>query len=210
MKKTLFLIVVLGGLITSQAYAAALSVTNAAALTGNFGLEVTMQGDTANAFVRDNSPDSETVFRANFQLKRNTISFVAPNSNVVFFAMQETGPPPDKGVIRLTMGKFADGRVFVRAFAGQNTPLNFRFIGGTIITPATTVIGVEWVKSDPGADNGQLRLYRNGLLQQNRLDVKNDALDIDHVRFGAPSLVDASTTGSYYLDSYESFRTLSP
>lgn len=188
------------------------SVLPAAALEGSYGLAVDVDGSTNRVYVQDNSPANETIFRAEFLFRRGTLTMVPPNNHVVFLGQQETLTPPAQPVIRLTIVRVADGRYFLRAFAYQNTGA-YRFIGGTGLGTnpnAIWKIGVEWKASDPGMNNGELRLYKNDGLQQQRTDLINEGLVVDQVRLGAIAFMDASSSGQYHMDSYASFRTFVP
>ncbi len=67
------LVVVGIGLLASTAGAASLGVETYAALNGtNYGLEITFDGTTAAAFVKDDTPAGETVYRAQFWFDVNT------------------------------------------------------------------------------------------------------------------------------------------
>ena len=56
-----------------------LAVTNAAAIDGNFGLEVIFDGTTTNAFVEDQTPADESTYNVEFKLRANNLTILAAN-----------------------------------------------------------------------------------------------------------------------------------
>jgi len=186
-----------------------LAVTGAAALEGSYGLAVNFDGSTNRVYVQDASPQAETVYRASFMLNRNDVDMALRANHVILLARQDQGADPDTSTIKLTMGRFGNGNYFCRAFIMQDNG-NFRFIGGLIITTFDVKIGIEWKASDSGQSNGLLRLYRNDVLKQELLNVNNENTRVDYVRLGAVAFVDATTSGTVFYDSFESYRTLSP
>ncbi len=207
-------ITVLAGLLMCLAVsngmaANSIAVTGEAAREGSFGLAATLDGSTNPAYVQDNSPDSETIYRASFITNRNDIDMVTAANHIIFLARQENDGTPDTSTIKLTMGRFGNGNYFCRAFVMQDNG-SFRFIGGLIITTFDVKIGIEWKASDAGQSNGFLRLYRNDVLKQEFTNVDNEDTRIDYVRLGAVTHIDATTSGTAFYDSFESYRTLSP
>jgi hypothetical protein len=195
---------------SSVAWGNTVFVDENAALEGGFGLAVDLNGAADRVYVQDNTPTDETVYRAEFLFRRSTLEMTSPNNHVILLGMQENPSPPHTGVIRLVIVRVGDGRYFIRAFAFQNTGA-YRFVGGTGVGTnpnAIWRIGVEWQVSDPGQDNGVLRLYKNGGLQVERLDLINEGQEVDFVRLGAVAFLDGSTNGQYHVDSFSSFRTL--
>lgn len=81
--------------------------------------------------------------------------------------------------------------------------------------PVTVVIEFQ-AESAPGAEDGIFSLTRSTAFNpslfegKTMTDLTNNGLNIDLVELGAPSGVDDGSVGSYNLDSFESYRTLSP
>ena len=190
----------------SAGAANSLDVNATAALEGNFGLEINHDGSTNLAYVETDSPDGESIYRAQFMIHPEA-SFVmdGPNNHALLLARQDS---PATSPFRLVLGRFRDGRQFIRAFFNQDNG-NFRFLGGMIIgVGSTTTVMIEWsAATSNGANDGVMRMYKNGNLLQQRSDIDNDTYVVDRVRLGAAAWVDASTVGSVYLDSFESYRT---
>jgi len=195
--------------LAGPASAATVTVNGTAALGGsNFGMQVTFTGDTTAAFVQDDSPASETEYYVSFRINTNNVGLGPGQSNTVFVAR---GPGSPDDPLRLTLVKTAEvtPRYILRAFAGQETG-NYRFVGGTVV-PANAAgipVGAGFkAGSAPGSGDGFLKLYKNGIEVASYLTLSNNNQIVDDARFGAPQLVDASTTGSYYLDDFVSTRT---
>ena len=73
------------------------------------------------------------------------------------------------------------------------------------------ILTIEWAAAGgPGANDGLVRLTRKGVAPKENTGLDNDEHYIDATRFGLVRNVDASTTGSFYLDDFSSFRTLAP
>ncbi|MCQ3938724.1 MAG: hypothetical protein DPW18_17010 [Chloroflexi bacterium] len=65
----------------------------------------------------------------------------------------------------------------------------------------------EWqAASAPGANDGFLSLWIDGVLAGTISNVDNDTHALDEVRLGATGGVDSSTSGSMFFDSFESQR----
>ena len=201
-----------------------LDVNGPAAIEGNYGLEILHDGSGNRVYVKDNSPADETVYRMSFWVDKTVISMdncggSCATRYVMFLARQED--PTAVTVFRVIFGRLAvDGagstpRYTVRLGTRQDNG-NFRYIGGVVVGSVKQIM-VEWAA---GNGDGVARLYaRNntGLafsLKGERTDLDNDTMNIDHIRLGACSALDDQgsdvlTSGSLYLDSFESYRTLS-
>jgi len=69
------------------------------------------------------------------------------------------------------------------------------------------VIEIEWqTASAPGANDGFLTLWIDGVLKETIGSADNDTLTIDEARLGATSGIDTGTSGSMYFDQFESHR----
>ncbi len=183
-----------------------LDVNAAAALSGNFGLEVITDGTSTSAYVAENAAtNDETVYRGEFRLNRNDMVMANATGHSVFLG-RRGGPAVNNlriflkflnGDFKITMRTKNDG-------AGTANCGKMTIGGGGGIR-----VGFEWVASS-GADDGECRLYKNGVEQFENTGLDNDEMEIDAIRFGVPQGVSATTSGSYYLDDFSSFRTLAP
>jgi hypothetical protein len=205
-----------------------LSVNNAAAQDGNYGLEISLDGSSNAAYVQDNSPTDETTYRASFWIHRNDLSMDNCGGScstrfVAFLARQED---PGVTVFRIIVARLAvDGPLGPRyafRFGVRNDGGDFVYMGGVILTGGVMRkhVTVEWQAGDPFTQNGIARLYTSNdggtpNLQFERTTLQNGTMNIDHVTIGAASGLsdqptDVNSTGSWYFDSFESYRTLLP
>ncbi len=75
------------------------------------------------------------------------------------------------------------------------------------ISDAPHVIELQWqAATAPGANNGAIAFWVDGVQRGSVGGLDNDTRRIELVRLGAASGVDAGTTGTYYLDVFESRR----
>ena len=75
------------------------------------------------------------------------------------------------------------------------------------ITDAFHSIELDWRASTaPGANNGGLTLWIDGVQQADLTGVDNDTRRVDRARLGALSGIDAGTRGTYYFDAFVSRR----
>ena len=81
--------------------------------------------------------------------------------------------------------------------------------GGKISITSPSLIEYEWT-AGTGSGNGTMRIWKNGVLKESFSNIDNDTQFIDRVRLGANARIDATTTGSLYLDEFESYRTVAP
>jgi hypothetical protein len=67
---------------------------------------------------------------------------------------------------------------------------------------------LDWRASTaPGANNGGVTFWTDGVQRANLSTVDNDTRRIEQVRLGAVSGIDNGTRGTYYFDGFESRRT---
>lgn len=201
----------LAGFMAAAAQAATLDVNATAALEGNFGLEVIFNLDSQLAYVQDDTPADETVYRALFQMDPSNLSMPATNRFTVLFGR---GGTPLDGVLRLELRyvnstdryrMLAQVKKNSGGFVTANDPVNWLTIGNG---PVTMMVEVEF--GNVGA--GSLTLTRLDTMASTTNDsINNGNFDVELVRFGVPRATNMSgTDGSLYLDDFQSFRTLAP
>ena len=201
----------LAGLVAGGAHAASLDVNGTAALVGSFGLEVQFAGDTQVAYVQDDTPANETVYRASFQMDPTNLNLGANDRFTVLFGRDQD---QSTGTLRLEMRRNATNRMRLMGavkkndgtFSVTNNPVKWLVVGNQPIG-----IMVEAVFEFGASGGGSIKVTRldtNGSTMND--GINNGNFNLDLVRFGAPRDVDAGTTGSLYLDEFESFRTLAP
>lgn len=219
MKKVLFVVCMAALLAGSNGMAASLDVNANAALTGNFGLEVIMDGVADSAFVRDNTPDNETIYRATWQIDWNTLNFAttsgAGSTHAIFKGWdndQPAGVQRQHLVVGLRYNLAGERRLWAKATdanTGAGHYTEWGLPAGAAGYPAQIL-----VEFDQGNDT--LNLCRQNAFAGSQMvcspitTAEMGSHNIDSAQFGAAGGSDTGTTGSYYLDTFESYRTLAP
>ncbi len=174
-----------------------------AAILGPFGMVATVDGAGTSAWLRDNSPASETSYRASFYLSLAGIKqFLDGNQHNILVARDDS---PSQWVVLLAMRRSGSNyQVRARTRLDNGSVVNTPWVVLSQFARAHR-IEVVWDGADPGLSNGGLEFSVNGTLEKlTALD--NDAYQIDHVRFGMVSGIDAGTKGDYIFDEFESCR----
>ena len=176
-----------GGQITTDA---------AAALHGTRGMSVELLQGSQNVYVVDGTPDRETHMAASFSFDPNGIQ-MAESENYILMDWTVPGHPLMTVVFSKTGGSY-------------QMRLNVFDDNGTLATtPWATVpddknrFNIEWrASSRPLADDGFARLWHEGLLVGEVVDLDNDRHSVDKVRFGAVYGIDSGTQGTTYFDNF--------
>jgi hypothetical protein len=200
--------------------AANVDVTSAGDLTLQAGEKVTLQNGfsvaasgnltvaidqsmTGRAYVQDDSPAAEKLYRARFYVDVSSLSpgsgdsfdhFTAyANSGATQFEIQleENGSNIDLVV------SARDGGTFSTATASSSLP-------GTYLA-----VEFEWMASAAGQSNGHLDVWLDGSPVTGLANLDNETGQIDYVRWGAVDGVDSTTTGTMNLDEFVSQRSSS-
>lgn len=172
-----------------------LSVTAGAALQGNFGLQAVFT-NKANMLVRNDSPAAETRYRARFYFNPNSIA-MATGDNITLLQGLDAG-----GAVVLSIQ-------FNRSSAGYQLRARSYDSGlaAFVNTPYFTISNaVHTVEVDWGND-GHLTFWIDGVQQANLTGISNNIYKIETVRLGAPTMTISGTSGSFYMDSFESRRS---
>lgn len=197
-------------LLAPLAGAATLNVNSSAAMAGtNYGLEMIMDGTTHGSFVRDDTPNDEVIYRAQFWFNPNTWN--GPEGATVILARTTDETLFYAPFQVLLTKKSGLWRVYVRA---QNNTGVVRFTNRINLTPGTpSLLQVEWVKGDvPGTLSGDVTLsVLDGAAagQSVATGLNNSNIYADNIVLGALQ-PQTTQTGSYYFDEFASFRTLAP
>lgn len=186
--------------------ATSLAVNGTAALEGSYGLQVVFDGAGGDAYVQDNSPNNETRYVVQFRMNSQPMTMATSSNHQVLRAIQ--GDPSPTGVAfqvkiyRTAVGK--ELQVLARLDSGSFTN-RIAVVGDS---PANITYGVDWkASSAPGANDGFAKLYKNGTLRKELLNLDNDLQRVDMVRMGSFGAVDTTTGGSLHLDAFESYRS---
>ena len=171
-----------------------LSVTAGAALAGNYGLQAAFTNST-NMLVRNDSPAAETRYRARFYFNPNSIT-MATGDNITLFQGLDTS-----GTIALSIqfNRSSTGyQVRARSLdSGLATFVNTPYF---TISNAVHTLEVDW------GNDGHLAFWIDGTQQANLTGINNSIYRIETVRLGAPTMSITGTSGSYYIDAFESRR----
>ncbi|MEA3439300.1 MAG: hypothetical protein U9R58_03370, partial [Chloroflexota bacterium] len=105
-------------------------------------------------------------------------------------------------VVRVEL-RYSGGNYQIRAQVRKD----FLFVNTSYYTISDVehYIEFDWKAStSPGANNGELTLWIDGVQKEQLTNIDNDTLYIDRVRLGAVTEVDTGTRGTYYFDAFES------
>jgi hypothetical protein len=124
------------------------------------------------------------------------------NGNQFTVFVGYSGPTP---VLRVDLRR-SSGLYQVRLLSRKDSTT---WAGGSWITISDAAHSLEilWrASSAPGANNGVLAFWIDGLRRSNLTTVDNDTRKLDTVRLGAVLGLDAGTRGSIFFDAFESRR----
>lgn len=173
-------------------------------------LSVNMTGDTVKAFVSDNSPSSERVYRANFYINPNNLNM--PQQSSLRLMEIRKGSPAAQVYIQGDL-VFRDGLYKVRFSAFDDGGAIRRAGQLTLNADKNALIEVEWSTASTANANDGLLLIRKGNKTKQIMDIDNfhnGSDGIDQIRFGYVKGGSNAITGNFFLDDFSSFRTLSP
>jgi tartrate-resistant acid phosphatase type 5 len=165
-----------------------------AALSGSYGLQATFTNTTA-MLVRDDSPNAEPRYRARFYLNPNSIS-MATGDNITLLQGLDAA---NQIVFSIQFNRgSASYQVRVRAYDSRlNNFINTAYAN---ISNDTHMIEVDW------GNDGHLTFWIDEVQQYSLTGINNSLYTIDRVRLGAPVMSITGTSGSFYIDAFESRR----
>ena len=169
-----------------------LSVSANAALSGIYGLQATFT-NTTTMFVRDDSPNAEPRYRARFSFDPNSMT-MASGDNVTLLQ----GLDPSGQVVLAVQFNRSSTNYQLRARAYDSSLANYVNIPYVNITDAVHTVEVDW------GNDGHLTFWIDGVQQGSLTNVNNSIYSVDRVRLGAPFLSLSATSGSFYIDNFES------
>lgn len=177
-----------------------LAAVAAAKLLGNYGLITTLD-DNNVIYLTDDSPNSETRYRARFAYDPNTLTMTSGNAYYLFYGYQGTSTV----VVRIEL-RFSSGAYQLRA-ALRNDSSTWTASNWFTVTDAPHQVEIDWQKSTAaGANNGRLTLWIDGVQKAAITGIDNDTRRVDRVRLGAIEGIDTGTRGNSYFDAFESRR----
>jgi hypothetical protein len=185
----------------------------AAAMNGtNYGLVLDLDGTTSNAFVEDQTPAEETVYRASFWFDPNDLPMSNTDKFVIFLARTSAF----NNVLRLQFNYLnGDYRIRLQVKKNNDEWADCRLNGD--LGPRFFAIGNEptWITVEAvfGSNTESLaRVTANGITHYKDSYWSNNWA-VDRVRMGGPRQAQAQGgpfTGTVYFDEFESYRTLAP
>jgi RHS repeat-associated protein len=182
-----------------------LSVSSSAAYQGSYGMQILIN-DTEKPNVIDNSPASESHYRARFYFHPNSIAMNTNTAHIIF-----AGKNASNSALVFNTDLVYEGGSYKLRNRVQKDDASYVLGTGYSISNDWHVVEIEWqASSAPGANDGFLSLWIDDVLQETISGVDNDNLStqaIDDVRLGAVNGVDATTSGTTYFDAFESRRS---
>ncbi len=180
--------------------------------SGTHGLEVDVANPNRNpAFVQSSHPSAEATYRVRFYLNLRGLTMTDGNEFDVFDAYDGadpvpptvTGNPALRVVVRQVSGAFR-----LSAFVRQNNGGELEIPAPPSLAPGWRAVELNWAKSTaPGANNGRLDLWVDGVAQPSLTGVNNDTEVVNYARLGAVNGIDAGTSGTLKLDDFASQRS---
>ncbi len=169
-----------------------LSVSPNAALVGSNGMQATFT-NTTSMYVRDDSPLAETRYRARFYFDPNSISMASGN---YVYLLQ--GHDTSNQVILFIQFNRSSTSYQLRARAYDSGLANYVNTPYVNITDAMHTVEVDW------GNDGHLTFWIDGVQQANLTGINNSLYKMESIRLGAPFMSASATSGSYYIDEFES------
>jgi hypothetical protein len=171
-----------------------LSVSADAASQGNFGLKATFTNKTT-MLVRNDSPTAESRYRARFFFNPNSISMATGDNIVIFQALE----PGGKVVLSIQFNRSSTAyQLRVRVLdSGSGALVNTPYF---TISNAVHTVEIDW------SNDGHLTFWIDGAELANLTGINNSIYAIETVRLGAPNMSISGTSGSFYIDAFESRR----
>ncbi len=171
-----------------------LSVSSNAALDGSYGLQAAFT-NTTKMFARNDSPNAEPRYRARFHFNPNSIS-MASGDNITLLQGLEAG---GQVVLAIQFNRSSTGyQLRARSYdSGLANYVNTPYVS---ITNSTHTVEVDW------GNDGHLTFWVDGVQQANLTGINNSIYTMETVRLGAPYMSVTGTSGTYYIDAFESRR----
>ncbi|RME49386.1 MAG: multicopper oxidase family protein [Chloroflexi bacterium] len=171
-----------------------LRVTGAAALVGNWGMEVTLNGEM-KAYVQDNTPAGEPSYHARFWFHPNG-TVTGGTKHDIFIGRDVTGKKIFRVQYRQTNNGLYQIRAAVQRIGGQ------RKTAWYTITNAPHAIEIAW----QSGTNVSFSLYVDGTLRRTLAGLDTSRYLVDTVQLGPAGGVSNKVVGTEYFDAFASTR----
>jgi putative hemolysin len=173
-----------------------LGVTGNARLVGKRGLQIHIN-DNNKIYCTDQTPESETNYRARFYFHPRSIKMANGDTHVIFKGIKGTSTD----VIRIEFRK-SKGSYQIRA--GLRTDSGtWKSSSWQTITDTSHYIEFSWqAATASNTSNGRLGLWIDEGRKADLTNIDNDTLRVDEIRFGPSEGIDPGTRGKYFLDDF--------
>ena len=174
-----------------------LSASPSAAMLGSYGLQAVID-DNNPLYVTDDTPSAEARYRARFYFDPSSITM--SNGDTLYLLYGHAGT--STAVLRIDF-RFYNSSYQLRA--SQITDgATWRNTNWFNIEKSPHFIELDWrAATAPGANDGGLSLWIDGVEQTPLTGTDNDTRRIDRVQLGLAS-VDSGTRGTFFFDAFES------
>jgi len=178
-----------------------LSATTGSALTGTYGMAALLD-DNNSIYFEDWKPYEDTQHRQRFYCDSNTITMANNDAHHLFYAMDREGTV----VERIELQRYNSTYQVRSQAVNDSTGWNYSTSWVTI-SDAPHYLEIYWrAATAPGANNGGLTFWIDGVQQDNFATVDNDTRRVEYVQLGPLSGIDNGTRGTLYFDAFESRR----
>lgn len=212
MKRGFFVIVGIGLLMASSVVSAnSLDVNGSAAITGSYGLEVTVN-DTTPTYVVSTHPNAETAVSVEFAIDVNTLDLGNTQKVRVLRLMSSNAGGHGGPILTVFLKKNDTGTGFFIGVWAKSSALEFwNYVGRFWLAPqggaeAPHTIKIEWVQADSGVQNGTCTVYKDGTQMVQKTNIWSAMYDVNAAHLGIFNIEAATRSGSYYLDDYVMVR----
>lgn len=169
-------------------------------LVGDYAMQALIDDNNA-IFVTDETPDSESRYRARFYFDPKSIPMVNGDNHFLFYGYSGNSTVVLRLHFRYYNGSYQIG---VSLLDDSTTWKSSRYL---TISDGPHAIELDWRSATAvGANDGYLTLWIDGMQRANLTGVDNDTRKIDQVRLGAVAGIDSGTRGTYFFDDFVSRR----
>lgn len=178
-----------------------LAVTTDSALVGSYGLSANISNNTG-MYVEQNHPGVESRYRARFYFDLNSIGMNKGNAHFIFYGYSSANQP----VVRIELRRSSNGLYQLRPGVWNDSG-SWVLSSYIAITDEPHLIEFDYQASiGPGAKNGYLTFWIDGVQKASLSGVDNDTRLLDFIRLGPQAGIVTGTSGIYYFDAYEARR----
>jgi hypothetical protein len=185
---------------TTTANPSALTFPNSGGKSGCY-MQVNITSNNP-AYVRDNTPNMETRYRARFYFNPNGIIMGKSDSHVIFSGYSATGAS------MLVIELRRNGSSLQIRGGLLSDKKKWSYTGWSTLPSGWNAIELDWrAATGTTVNNGGLALWLNGTRIGNISNTGNYQQKVDWVALGAVSGLDIATRGTYFFDEFESRRS---